>query len=84
MVRIFNVLLLISSACALKSPRALKVRGGHNTYSLDTLTKVGAGLFGVSGAAAYITPKQNFKAYDMTVPSARRPLSVFFLNRAYR
>jgi len=67
MVRIFNVFLLISSACALKSPRALKVRGGHNTYSLDTLTKVGAGLFGVSGAAAYITPKQNFKAYDMTV-----------------
>ena len=36
------------------------------------MTKVGAGLFGASGAAAYISPKGNFKMYDMDVsePSA--------------
>ena len=34
------------------------------------MTKVGAGLFGASGAAAYISPKGNFKAYDMDVTEA--------------
>ena len=48
------------------TPVALKVRGGE----LTTVTKVGAGLFGASGAAAYISPKGNFKAYDMDVTEA--------------
>lgn len=53
---------LASSATALRplESKALKVRGGG-------LQEVGAGLIGVSGAAAYLTPKGNFKAYDMDV-----------------
>ena len=43
-----------------RDPNRSQVRGGG-------LQEVGAGLIGASGAVAYLTPKGNFKAYDMDV-----------------
>jgi hypothetical protein len=58
-------MLMLGSTAGLKlkeKPQpVLKLRGG------DTLTNVGAGLFGLSGAMAYIAPKANFENYKMTV-----------------
>ena len=42
---------------------ALRLRGGVDT---STLVKVGAGLFGLSGAQAWISPKAGMDGYGVT------------------
>ena len=63
-VGIFALLVVSTAGLQLKEKPVLKLRGG------DTLTNVGAGLFAVSGAMAYISPKGNFENYKMTVTEA--------------
>ena len=64
-------LLVLSLGCAaaLKVDQApavkpaLRLRGGVDT---STLVKVGAGLFGLSGAQAWISPKAGMDGYGVT------------------